>query len=124
MIKIGLKDGSILETIGMWILDTNGNYTYSETKETEGSDSELSTSGNPDAESPSANAGADAEPADGSAQETPPETTESTEMVWLSSTGSKYHSKPNCGRMNPNTARQVPKSDAEASGYGPCSKCH
>lgn len=118
------KDGSILETIGMWILDTNGNYTYSETKETEGSDSELSTSGNPDAESPSANAGADAEPADGSAQETPPETTESTEMVWLSSTGSKYHSIPNCGRMNPNTARQVPKSDAEASGYGPCSKCH
>ena len=39
-------------------------------------------------------------------------------------TGEKYHSIPNCGRMNPNTARQVSKSEAEAMGYGPCSKCY
>lgn len=43
--------------------------------------------------------------------------------VWLSATGEKYHSIPNCGRMNPDKARQVTKSQAEASGYGPCSKC-
>ena len=44
-------------------------------------------------------------------------------MVWLSETGSKYHSIPNCGRMNPNNAWQVSQSSAEASGYGRCSKC-
>ena len=31
----------------------------------------------------------------------------STAMCWLSATGSKYHSINNCGRMNPNNARQV-----------------
>ena len=44
-------------------------------------------------------------------------------MVWLSATGSKYHSIPNCGNMNPNNARQVSRSSAEAQGYGACSKC-
>ena len=44
-------------------------------------------------------------------------------MVWLSATGSKYHSIPDCGTMNPNTARQVSKSSAEAMGYDACSKC-
>lgn len=43
--------------------------------------------------------------------------------VWLSATGDKYHSIPNCGRMNPDKARQVTKSQAESSGYGACSKC-
>lgn len=45
-------------------------------------------------------------------------------MVWLSATGEKYHKISNCGRMNPNNARQVTKSAAEASGYEPCSKCY
>ena len=45
------------------------------------------------------------------------------EMVWLSATGSKYHSIPDCGNMNPNNARQVSKSSAEARGYDACSKC-
>lgn len=53
--------------------------------------------------------------------EAPPET---TEMVWLSATGEKYHSIPNCGRMNPNNARQVTKDQAVSQGFGPCSKCH
>lgn len=43
--------------------------------------------------------------------------------VWLSATGSKYHSVPGCGNMNPDNARQVSKSSAEAQGYGACSKC-
>ena len=44
-------------------------------------------------------------------------------MVWLSATGSKYHSIPDCGNMNPNNARQVSKSSAGGRGYDACSKC-
>lgn len=44
-------------------------------------------------------------------------------MVWLSATGSKYHSISDCGNMNPNNARQVSRSSAEAQGYDACSKC-
>ncbi len=45
------------------------------------------------------------------------------EMVWISETGSKYHSIPDCGRMNPDNAYQMSKADAEAQGYGRCKKC-
>lgn len=44
-------------------------------------------------------------------------------MVWIPATGEKYHSIPDCGRMNPDTATQVTRSEAEAMGYEPCSKC-
>lgn len=44
--------------------------------------------------------------------------------VWLSATGSKYHSVPDCGNMNPDTARQVPLSEAQRLGYEPCKNCH
>lgn len=47
-----------------------------------------------------------------------------SEMVWLTQYGEKYHSKPNCGRSNPNTSYQVTLSEAEARGYAPCSKCY
>lgn len=46
-----------------------------------------------------------------------------SDTVWLSATGSKYHSVPDCGNMNPDNARQVSRSSAEAQGYGACSKC-
>lgn len=49
---------------------------------------------------------------------------ENEAMVYLSATGEKYHSIPNCGRMNPNKARQVSLSEAQAQGYEPCSKCY
>lgn len=45
-------------------------------------------------------------------------------MVWLPATGEKYHNKNNCGRMNPDKARQVTKSEAERRGYEPCGKCY
>ena len=45
------------------------------------------------------------------------------EMVWLSATGEKYHSINNCGRMNPNKARQITLEDAISGGYDKCSKC-
>jgi competence protein ComEC len=44
-------------------------------------------------------------------------------MVWLSATGSKYHRINNCGRMNPNTARQVTLEKAKES-YEPCGVCN
>lgn len=44
--------------------------------------------------------------------------------VWLSATGEKYHSIPNCGRMNPDKARQISEADAIAQGYKACSKCY
>ena len=46
------------------------------------------------------------------------------EMVWISATGSKYHSRSNCGQMDPNTSWQLPISEATAQGYEPCKKCH
>ena len=44
------------------------------------------------------------------------------QMVWISESGTKYHSKPNCGRMNPDKATQIPLSEAQKH-YEPCSKC-
>lgn len=45
------------------------------------------------------------------------------EMVWIPETGSKYHSIPDCGRMNPDKAYQMSQANAEAQGYGRCKKC-
>ena len=45
------------------------------------------------------------------------------EMVWISATGSKYHSIPDCGNMNPDKAYQEQVSQAEAQGYEACKKC-
>ena len=45
------------------------------------------------------------------------------ELVWISATGSKYHSIPDCGNMNPDKAYQEPLSQAEAQGYEACKKC-
>ena len=53
------------------------------------------------------------------AQETPV-----TRMVWISATGSKYHSKNDCGSMNPSNATQISLDDANARGMSPCSRCH
>lgn len=46
------------------------------------------------------------------------------EMVWISATGSKYHSRSNCGQMDPSTSWQLSVSEAEAQGYEPCKRCH
>lgn len=47
----------------------------------------------------------------------------STEYVWLTATGSKYHNKNNCGSTNSANAYQVPLEEAQAQGYEPCKKC-
>ena len=49
--------------------------------------------------------------------------TERTETyVWLSATGSKYHSKNNCGNMNPSKATKV-SLEAAKQRYEPCKNC-
>lgn len=47
----------------------------------------------------------------------------SSTMVWVSETGSKYHSINNCGRMNPDKARQMTEEEAKTKGLEKCSKC-
>ena len=42
-------------------------------------------------------------------------------MVWISKTGSKYHSKSSCSNMK--TPSEVSKSQAESKGLTACSKC-
>lgn len=57
-------------------------------------------------------------------QKTAVETPKSeTRYVWLSATGSKYHSIDHCGNMNPKKARQVTLEQALNLGKGKCSKC-
>ena len=43
--------------------------------------------------------------------------------VWISATGTKYHSINNCGNMNPDNATQLTEEQAIGMGYGKCSKC-
>ncbi len=43
--------------------------------------------------------------------------------VYLPASGKCYHSKNNCGRMNPSKARTVTEQQAISQGYSRCSKC-
>ena len=54
--------------------------------------------------------------------ETPNEQ-EKVTYVWLSATGSKYHSYDHCGNMNPKKARKVTLSEAESLGKTACKNC-
>ena len=47
---------------------------------------------------------------------------EQSEMVWIPSSGTKYHSKSTCSNMKNPT--QVTKEEAEEKGYEPCKKCY
>lgn len=46
-----------------------------------------------------------------------------SDTVWLSATGSKYHSINNCGKMDPNKAHQVSLEYAINEGYEKCDNC-
>ena len=54
----------------------------------------------------------------------PDTTTSASRLVWTSATGSKYHSKNDCGNMNPKKARQLTEEEAQEQGYEPCKKCY
>ena len=49
-------------------------------------------------------------------------TEKKVEMVWVSSSGTKYHSKSTCSNMN--SPRQISLEDAQNGGYTACSRCH
>lgn len=75
------------------------------------------------------NARADASAAKDRAAVSQPATSQSTattnnkeQMVWVSRTGTKYHSNPNCSNMK-NPAHMT-QSEAENLGRTPCSKCY
>lgn len=59
----------------------------------------------------------------GKASNTSGSGTATTNQVWISETGSKYHKVNDCGRMNPDKAQKVTKSKAESMGLEPCDKC-
>lgn len=105
---IALSDGDTIN----WNQEPCNDYASgSEKKGTDGSSSQTAEySGNDAAVSESEAAGA-------SASDT------QERMVWISATGSKYHSKPDCGNMNPNKATQETESQAISQGYGACKKC-
>ena len=44
--------------------------------------------------------------------------------VWISATGSKYHSRPDCGNMDPSRAYEETLSDAIDEGYTRCQNCY
>lgn len=44
--------------------------------------------------------------------------------VWISGSGSKYHSRSDCGTMNPDNAKQISRTEAEEKGMSPCKKCY
>ena len=54
-----------------------------------------------------------------------PDTSSDTQgrTVWISATGSKYHSRPDCGNMNPDKATQETEAQALSQGYEACKKC-
>ena len=54
-----------------------------------------------------------------------PDTSSDTQgrTVWISATGSKYHSRPDCGNMDPNKATQETEAQALSQGYEACKKC-
>ncbi len=62
------------------------------------------------------------EPAQETVVETP-EQEKKAQYVWLSATGSKYHSYDSCGNMNPKRAQKVTLEEAQRLGKGKCSKC-
>lgn len=61
-------------------------------------------------------------PAQESVAETP-ESKQEPKYVWLSATGSKYHSYDHCGNMNPKTARLVTLEEAISLDQTACSNC-
>ncbi len=47
---------------------------------------------------------------------------EKVQMVWIASSGNKYHTKSNCSNMK--SPRQISLNDAKNQGYTACKRCH
>lgn len=101
---IGVSDGSTIS----WNTEPCNDYSSGNDSQPDTAASQI---GSPQAEAPSL-------------PETDTVSQTASASVWISATGEKYHSIPNCGRMNPNKARQLSQADAEAAGYEACQKCY
>ena len=55
------------------------------------------------------------------ATDAPAATTTTEKTVYVSATGSKYHSKPDCGNMS--SAKEITLSEAQSRGLTACSRC-
>lgn len=55
------------------------------------------------------------------ATDTPAKAESTEKTVYVSATGSKYHSKPNCGNMS--SAKEITLSEAQSRGLTACSRC-
>lgn len=44
--------------------------------------------------------------------------------VYITATGKKYHSKPNCGQTDTSKVRKATLEEAKAQGLEPCKRCH
>ncbi len=47
---------------------------------------------------------------------------EKNTIVWITESGSKYHSKPSCSNMK--SPKEITLEEAEKEGYEPCKRCH
>lgn len=70
---------------------------------------------------PSEPQSATAAPAQTAAPSSPAERSNGS-TVWVSKTGSKYHSDPNCSGMK--SPSQLSRAEAEGRGYTPCKRCY
>lgn len=102
---IGVSDGSSIS----WNTEPCNDYSSGDESQ---ADSSASQASSPQTETPSLS------------EENSAVSQTDTASVWISATGEKYHSIPNCGRMNPDKASQMSRSDAEAAGYEACKKCY
>lgn len=58
----------------------------------------------------------------GDKKQVKPTSTPNETMVYVTDSGTKYHSRSDCGTMqNP---KKIPLSEAEEKGYTPCQRCH
>lgn len=52
------------------------------------------------------------------------DTSESSDLVWISETGDCYHSNPYCGNINSENAYQIDFKEALDIGYTMCTNCY
>ncbi len=62
-------------------------------------------------------------PAMAAGNNTPKTVAAADREVWQSATGKCYHSRNNCGSMNPDTAKKIKESKAKSLGLKKCKKC-
>lgn len=111
-------DGYTINPEGEWVVDgvvqTKAVYTASSTQTaTSAPDTSTNKSVQPTAQVPQT-----------SAVQTTQAAMDVSDTVYIPATGKKYHSKPNCGNMNPAKASEVTLQQAVSRGYTRCSKCY